>query len=283
MPSPIRLKAHAKINWALNVTGILPDGYHSLDMVVQRISLCDDISLEPADGLLLTIVNDDQVPMDESNLVIKAANALRAYTGATQGARIHLIKNIPSQAGLGGGSADAAAVLQGLNTLWQTGLPLEALSGLGLKLGADVPLCLRPGLMRASGKGEQITTYDCDAQHHLVLVQPDSGLSTVKIFQAYDRQTDSKAADVQKALAAVQHANLEEIAKHCHNQLEATATAFLPDIAKAKNDLYAFGAGYAQMSGSGSAVFGVFKSKEQAMAAQAALARRWPVCVYTTT
>lgn len=283
MSNRIHLKANGKINWALNITGILPDGYHSLNMVVQRISLADDVYLESADELILTVENAANIPVDENNLVMKAAKALQQHAGIQKGARIHLVKNIPSQAGLGGGSADAAAVLQGLNQLWQTGYSLEELTVLGLPLGADIPLCLRPGLMRAAGKGELITQYPCDLAHHLLIVQPQGGLSTAQVFKRYDKMPDIKSANLHMALQAIQAGDIAAMSKFCHNQLQTTANGLLPDIDAVIADLYAKGAGFAQMSGSGSAVFGVFSSEEQAMKAQQALEMRWPICLYTTT
>lgn len=179
--------ARAKINWSLNILGVRPNGYHELDMLMQQISLSDELVFEPADALSLTVGG---APGDESDLVLKAARALaelaRQRGMETSGARICLTKRIPSRAGLGGGSADCAETLKALNHLWNLNFPMETLLELGAKLGADVPFCLTGGLARVSGVGERIEPLRNPPHCALVLITPGGGLSTPEVFRAYD-------------------------------------------------------------------------------------------------
>lgn len=179
--------ARAKINWSLNILGVRPNGYHELDMLMQQISLSDELVFEPADALSLTVGG---APGDESDLVLKAARALaelaRQRGMETSGARICLTKRIPSRAGLGGGSADCAETLKALNRLWNLNFPMETLLELGAKLGADVPFCLTGGLARVSGVGERIDPLRNPPHCALVLITPGGGLSTPEVFRAYD-------------------------------------------------------------------------------------------------
>ena len=145
------IRANAKINWTLDTVGVRADGYHLLDMLMQSISLHDTLTLEPAEDVTFSADGATRVPQDEGNLALRAALALRRHAGTAQGAMIHLHKRIPSGAGLGGGSADAAAVLHGLNALWELNLPMETLRQIGLTLGADVPFCLMGGLAHVRG------------------------------------------------------------------------------------------------------------------------------------
>lgn len=179
--------ARAKINWSLNILGVRPNGYHELDMLMQQISLSDELVFEPADALSLTVGG---APGDENDLVLKAARALaelaRQRGMETFGARICLTKRIPSRAGLGGGSADCAETLKALNRLWNLNFPMETLLELGAKLGADVPFCLTGGLARVSGVGERIEPLRNPPHCALVLITPGGGLSTPEVFRAYD-------------------------------------------------------------------------------------------------
>lgn len=137
------INARAKINWTLDITGRREDGYHLMDMLMQPVTLCDTISLTEAETLTLTCGGTPRLTASEDNLALRAARALRLRTGCTRGAAIHVEKRIPVGAGMGGGSADAAAVLRGLNQLWALNLSQHELEEIGLTLGADVPFCLR--------------------------------------------------------------------------------------------------------------------------------------------
>ena len=180
----LKIQARAKINWTLDVVGTLPNGYHDLDMLMQSVTLCDQMTMEEAPQLSLYVRAQGRafVPADGNNLVLKAAAALQAATGCTRGARITLKKYIPVAAGMGGGSSDAAAALVGLNRLWGLGLSADRLEEIGLTVGADVPFCIRGGLQRAQGVGEKLTPLEMKKPLYLVAFQPCRGLSTKDVF-----------------------------------------------------------------------------------------------------
>lgn len=278
------IRANAKINWTLDTVGVRADGYHLLDMLMQSISLHDTLTIEPAAELTFSADGATRVPQDESNLALRAALTLRQHTGTARGAMIHLHKRIPSGAGLGGGSADAAAVLQGLNTLWNLNLPQETLLQIGLTLGADVPFCLTGGLAHVQGIGERIEQLPCVRVYHLVVIQPCRGLSTPQVFRALDgMDVSASRPDTAQALSALTGGSLTLLADSLGNTLQPVAVSMRPQIRQAGSCLREHGARAAQMTGSGSAVFGVFATAAAARTAYTALSRRYPHCYLTQT
>ena len=266
------IRANAKINWTLDTVGVRADGYHLLDMLMQSISLHDTLTLEPAQELTFSADGATRVPQDEGNLALRAALALRRHAGTAQGAMIHLHKRIPSGAGLGGGSADAAAV------------PMETLRQIGLTLGADVPFCLMGGLAHVRGIGEVIEPLPCPRIYHLVIIQPCRGLSTPQVFRALDGMDISASRpNTPQALSALTGGNLALLADSLGNTLQPVAISMRPQIRQAITTLREHGARAAQMTGSGSAVFGVFATAAAARTAFAALSRRYPHCYLTQT
>ena len=263
--------ACGKINWALNITGRRADGYHTLDMVMHRIALSDELTFEPADGLYLTV--DGVAPPDaEKNLVIRAAEALNRRAGTRFGARIALVKRIPARAGLGGGSADCAEALRGLNVLWKLGLSEGELAAIGLTLGADVPFCLAGGLARVTGIGEHIEPIPGAPAIPLVLVTPGGGLSTGAVFSEWDRGGFPNVTLDALALArAVVDRDLGAAGALCANALTAPALKLMPEIGDALRRMKALGAKAAFMTGSGSTVVGAFDGDEAARRAAEAL------------
>ena len=195
-------EAHAKINWSLNILGVREDGYHELDMLMQGVELCDELSFERARWLTLT-VDGQPLPVGERNLVVRAANALNDYMGQRNGARIRLTKRIPARAGLGGGSADCAAALLALNRLWNLRLPTPVLMEIGANLGADVPFCILGGLARVGGFGERLTPLPDAPSIPLAMVTPGDGLSTAAVFRAWDEERQPEAAKASSAILEV--------------------------------------------------------------------------------
>lgn len=277
------IRAHAKINWALNVLGTRPDGYHALDSVLSRVSLYDTLTFSPSEELSLSVEGGEGVPTDTRNLALRAAVLLRENSGSAAGVHIHLHKSIPAQAGLGGGSADAAAALLGLNQYWGLGLSIERLHYLAAHLGSDVPACLYPGLTRIGGRGEEVTPVGSMQTYNLLLLKPAVGLSTAEVFHRYDAAPDARQADIPALITALQGRDIEGMARHAHNQLQRTAESMLPEINEALADLLRHGAAFARMTGSGSAVFGVFSNTESALRAERELRKFWPTCMYMTT
>ncbi len=272
----MKLHANAKINWTLDITGQRPDGYHLMDMLMQPITLHDTITLDRAPTVTLTVSGTPLIPPDERHLAYRAAKALRQTMGYEAGAAIHVLKRIPAGAGLGGGSADAAAVLVGLNRLWRLGLDTQALEAIGLTLGADVPFCIRGGLARVRGIGEELLSFPEAPAWPLVVIQPCEGLSTGAVFKAYHAQTDIQRPDTDAAAQALRTGALSMLLPALGNVLESVSIQMRPEIGQALTALKTHGAAAAQMSGSGSAVFGLFASPEAAADAAARLQRRWP-------
>ena len=175
--------AFAKLNLALKITGRRTDGYHELDMVMQEISLCDEISIKKSAGLEV----ESNIPLPPENTLHTAARVFFAYTGIRGGADIRVQKNIPAQAGLGGGSSDGAAVLKALDSLYGTKLNAEELIGLGRRVGADVPFFIRGGCARAQGTGEILTPVANNLPLVFLLAKPAGGVNTKEAYAAYHR------------------------------------------------------------------------------------------------
>ena len=263
----LTLHAHAKINWSLSICGERPDGYHSLDMLMQSIELCDVLSFESARFLTLT-VDGQPLPTGNRNLVIRAASALNEALGQHNGARITLKKSIPTRAGLGGGSADCAATLIALNRLWNLRLPLRTLQQIGLKLGADVPFCLQQGLARAEGVGEILTPIDDAPRIPLVMLTPGGGLSTPAVFKAWSDGGDPMTQIDNLALAeALKAGDFTRAQALSHNDLEAPAVRLMPRIGELLERFRSLGADFVRMTGSGSTVFAAFADEEAARSA----------------
>lgn len=271
----MRVEARAKINWTLDITGQRADGYHLMDMLMQPVTLSDTVTLEVAEDIRLTTGGTPLIPADERNLAYRAAMALKAATGYAGGAAIHVEKRVPAGAGMGGGSADAAAVLMGLNRLWGLGLSQEALEEIGLTLGADVPFCLRGGLTRTTGIGEVMRALPCARDYELVVIQPCEGLSTGAVFRAYHEQARTDRPDTEAAARALAAGDTAGLARSLGNVLQSVSEAMRPAIGEAARALEACGAAKALMTGSGSAVFGVFADAARADAAHQRLCEQY--------
>jgi 4-diphosphocytidyl-2-C-methyl-D-erythritol kinase len=278
----LRLKARAKINWSLDILTKRDDGYHTMDMLMSSVELADELTFDEADVLTLTIVGNDALTSAD-NLVLKAAATLVRETGCAHGAAITLTKRVPVGAGMGGGSADAAAALLGLNCLWGTELSQERLLAIGLTLGADVPFTLTGGLARVGGIGEAITPLFPPPSWPLVIVQPCQALWTREVFAAYDVLPAIRHPSTGAAQAALLASDLPAFAVNAGNVLQQVVEGARPQIPEAVAALEACGATYASMTGSGSAVYGVFTRDTDAQAAYRLLHKRWRRCWLTRT
>lgn len=256
-------RAYAKLNLTLGVLYKRADGYHALDSIMQTIDLCDSITIERARDIVVTSTGM-LLPYD--NTIRRAAEQYRALTG--RGAHIRAVKRIPAEAGMGGGSADAAAVLNGLQQLYGE-VDEPTLIEIGTKIGADVPFCLRGGTQRAEGIGEVLTPVR-GMKLHFVVAKPAQGVSTRKLFSLLKLPREMPdTAGVLKALSA---GDLDALCPLLTNALEGPATELVPEIGQIKRRLVDAGAKAACMTGSGSAVFGVFSDKAAAEAALPLLA-----------
>lgn len=271
----MRVRACAKINWTLDIFGQREDGYHLMDMLMQPVTLADDIIITPAEEITLTTGGAPLLPADEKHLAYRAATALKQHTGYPGGAAIHVEKHIPVGAGMGGGSADAAGVLIGLNALWELHLTREELEAIGLTLGTDVPFCIRGGLTRTTGIGEVMENLPCGRNWPLVVIQPCEGLSTKEIFTAYHEGVVDTRPDNAAAARALAAGDGSALAAAMANVMQPISEARREGIAQAIATLREHGAFVAQMTGSGSAVFGVFADDATAQAACEILHARW--------
>ncbi|OPZ75311.1 MAG: 4-diphosphocytidyl-2-C-methyl-D-erythritol kinase [Firmicutes bacterium ADurb.Bin456] len=251
------IKARAKINLTLEVLGKRPDGYHEVAMVMQSIGLHDCLELTPVSGGITILVEGADLSAGEDNLVHRAASCIRTHCGVRTGIRIRLRKGIPVAAGLGGGSADAAATLAGLNKIWGLGLTQRELMLLGEQLGSDVPFCLMEGTALALGRGEKLVPLPPCPPLGLVLVKPSFGVSTAEVYRACSPGKQENKPDSGDMVEAIKKGSPGSIAECLYNALEPVTSALHPEIMVIKEKLLKAGALGALMSGSGPTVFGL--------------------------
>jgi len=273
----LKVTARAKINWSLDILGTLSGGYHQMDMLMGNVSLSDALYLAPSDTLRLTVRGNPEIAAAD-NIVLKAASALQAKTGCSEGAAITLVKRIPHGAGMGGGSADAAAALLGLNQLWNLGLSPDDLCQIAQTLGADVPFFLTGGFARIGGFGEVIQPLPPLPETPLVILQPCKPQFTKEVFTLYDQLVKVSHPDTDTALSALLRSDFAALQKTAGNVLRQALEPRAPQIAEAIAALDACGAVFATMTGSGSAVFGAFENADAAAAAHRTLRKRWKKC-----
>ena len=260
----ITVQAQAKINWALDILSRREDGYHEMDMLMQKIALSDEIRFETARWTTLT-VNGHLIANAGKNLIVRAANLLNEYMGEKRGVRITLSKRIPVRAGLGGGSADCTAALMALNDLWGFKLPAKTLKKLALSLGADVPYCMENDFCRVRGIGEDVQTLENAPKIPLVVACVSPGLSTQAVFSNFDEAGDSPLnVPMEKLCGRLTAGDFRAADEISGNALERAAIRLLPAVADTMERMRACGSLYTRMSGSGSAVFGVFETADKA-------------------
>ena len=261
MPLSLSVKSYAKINWTLDVLFKREDGYHELRTIYQTVSLHDTLAITETDGPIEIRCEDPQVPCDETNLVFKAAAALRETAGISKGARIRIEKRIPVAAGLGGGSSNAATTLLTLIKLWQIEIDDRALFQVAASLGSDVPFFLIGGTALGVGRGEEVYRIEQASCPHLLLVNPGFAVSTRDAYERLSQLTRSEAAlNIPFTLLAAK--GISGLPLVARNDLEEAVLAAHPEIAEVKRRLLSLGARHAQMSGSGATVFGVFDNSQ---------------------
>lgn len=281
----IRESAPAKINLTLDVLAKRPDGYHDLESIMQAVSLEDEILLEIGTGSSWELLCDqDNIPKDERNLAWKAARAFcDAASWDPNGLRITVVKRIPSEAGLGGGSADAAAVLRGLNRCIENPLSPEELASIGAKVGSDVPFCVVGGTAFCEGRGERLSPIEVAPKYAYVLCKPDLAFSTPKLFTKLDNSVITKRPDHEAMITALKSGDSTSVGELLCNVFEEAVLEEYPDIPKIKAMLTEYGAAGAQMTGSGSVVFGVFSAESDALSAREALKAVFPNTYFCKT
>ena len=268
------VQAHAKVNLALDVLGKRTDGYHEVLTVLQPLTLADTLRFAAGgDGFELTCSNPE-VPADESNLVQRAARLLQTAGAVRHGARIHIEKRIPVAAGLGGGSADAAAALTGLNRLWQVGLTLPQLTQLAEQVGSDVPFCLLNHTALGEGRGERLTLLPAAPALAVVVAVPKvawPGPKTATVYRALRFDDIRHRPDTAAMRAALAAADGAAVAAAMGNVLESVALAMHPVIGKLKRAMLGAGAQGACMTGAGPAVVALTADTAAAAAIAAAV------------
>lgn len=256
--------AYAKINLALDVTGVRENGYHDVRMIMQSVNLHDTLKLYKTENEGITLsVGTAPLPAGPGNLVYDAAALLFEKYSIQGGVRIELDKTIPMSAGLAGGSSDAAATLRGINRLFELGLSDDELRQLGVTLGADIPYCISGGTAIAEGIGEIITPIPAIPNCWLLLVKPPAGVSTGFVYKNLDMD-HLEHPDVDGMIEAIRRGSYVGMVSKLGNVLETVTLAHCPEIATIKSQMHSLGADGVMMSGSGPTVYGIFPTRDAA-------------------
>ena len=261
----ISLKALAKINLGLDVLGKREDGYHDVRMIMQTIHLYDRVEIKKTRSPHIHVeTNLYYLPVNEDNLVYRAAKLMKDEFQIKEGVRIVLQKFIPVAAGLAGGSSDAAAVLVGMNRIFNLGLKQNKLMELGLKIGADVPFCIMRGTALAEGIGEKLTPLPPMPKCQILIAKPPISVSTKMVYEKLDSCEIKEHPDIDGILDGLKNQDLEQVAASMGNVLEKVTVEAYPVIAQIKECMMEAGALGAMMSGSGPTVFGIFRDRRTA-------------------
>lgn len=264
----LELKAMGKINLGLDVLGRRANGYHDVRMVMQTVYLYDRITMTKTEEPGIKVESNlFFLPVDESNLAYKAAKILMEEFGIRQGIHIHLDKKIPVSAGMAGGSTDCAAVLFGMNRMFDLGLTQQELMDRGVTLGADVPYCIMRGTVLAEGIGEILTPLPSCPKCHVLLAKPPINVSTKTVYEKLDALSSVEHPDIDGMFHALEEQDIRRVAACMGNVLEQVTIPEYPVIQEIKDIMLESGAMNAMMSGSGPTVFGLYESRETAKAA----------------
>lgn len=298
-PKTVTEKAYAKINLALDITGRLPNGYHTVRMIMETISIHDDlrISLSDTPGIRLSCEMESEtlavaeLSCGEDNLIVRSARRLltaaadRGVISASlveqTGLDMHLTKRIPMAAGLAGGSTDAAAALRGINRLLDLRFSDDELCETGVKIGADVPYCIRGGSRLAEGIGEQLSVLPDIPDAHLLIAKPDIDVSTAYVYKRIDESTDIVHPDIDGMIMAMDHDDISGIASRLGNVLRDVTCEEHTIVPELENTMKESGALGALMSGSGPTVYGIFDDEQACLKALDHIRRLYPE-IYTS-
>ena len=255
-------KAYGKINLSLDVLGRRKDGYHDVSMVMQTVDIYDVITLSKLEGKDEIVLTTDVegLPTGEGNIVYKAIKLIKEEYGIDTGVSVHIEKHLPIAAGMGGGSADAAAALRGMNRLFGLGLKSE-------RLGADVPFLIKGGISLAEGIGEKLTALPAFPECSLIIVKPNVSVSTKEVYEAFDSLTEVVHPNIKKLTDSLGKEDLGYIVKLLGNVLEDVTIKKHGIIDEIKRSLLENGAVFSMMTGSGPTVFGIFEDEEKAVMA----------------
>jgi 4-diphosphocytidyl-2-C-methyl-D-erythritol kinase len=270
--------APAKINLALDVLYRRSDGYHEVDMIMQSITLADELEFAPHDQIELTC-DHPGLPVGEQNLVWQAVRLIQTELGINTGVKIAIHKKIPVAAGLAGGSSDAAATLIGLNRLWKLDLTQGQLIQLGVKLGADVPFCILQGTARARGIGEKLTKIASCLRSKLLLVTPNIGVATPDVYRQLKVDQIKQHPQVDRLITALHSGNGEQLYTMWGNVLETVVLPRYREVQQLKGIFTDCGLKACLMSGSGPSVFGLNPTAEQVSLVERFLPPEWFRCI----
>ena len=273
----IKETAYAKINIGLDIVGRRTDGYHNIDTIMQAVSLSDELYLKKAPGITIEC-SDTTIPVNKSNTIYIASIAFFNKANIDylkNGVSVKLVKHIPSQAGLGGVSSDAAAVLRALNKLYCTNFSTSILRKLALEVGSDVPFCIEGGTQRANGQGEILAVLPDFNEINIVIIMPNDTVETAFAYTQYTKTECPVHPDMLTIEKAILKKDLNELAGCIGNTFESLIFPLKPVIEKAKHDILETDAIMASMTGSGAAVFGVYASKKTAQLAYIKLNKKY--------
>ncbi len=272
----LALEAPAKINLWLRVVGKRADGYHEVETTLHALAMHDDVVVDPGGkGIQLSVISEVQtgldVPVGDDNLVVRAARCFSRATGIDAGCRIHVTKRVPAGGGLGGGSSDAATTLLLLNSLTDHPLDRANLFRCASELGSDVPFFIDAGTQTGSGRGDQLVPHPKPPHLHLLLLLPHLGTSTAAVYEAFDKNPESRLTP-QKAAASITHDKAlapEEVAmpRGFRNDLESSAVRLYPELGEIRDRVVRSGCGTPHLSGSGSTLFLAFSTADECASA----------------
>ena len=269
------IDAHGKINLALDVLYPREDGYHEINTIMQQINLKDTITLRNIEGDRAIIEsNSKEIPLDETNLAYKAWEKIVEKTNFNRGIHIAIDKNIPVAAGLAGGSTNAAAVLKGLNILWNLNLSQERLMEIGAEIGADVPFCILGGTAHARGIGEKLKKIKSFSNKLILLANIGKPVSSAYVYNKLDLVNRSKRIDIDKIEEYIEEDDVKKVAENMENIMEEVVIKEYPIIAQIKEDMIEYGALGSIMSGSGPTVFGIFDDEEKLLSCKEFLEKK---------
>ncbi|MBQ9199797.1 MAG: 4-(cytidine 5'-diphospho)-2-C-methyl-D-erythritol kinase [Lachnospiraceae bacterium] len=270
-------KAYAKVNLALDVLGKREDGYHEVKMIMQNISLCDELifTVEKSDKLNISLTsNKDNIPLDENNLVHKAVASMCERYDIHEDICVHIEKNIPVEAGMAGGSTDCATAIHAMNELFSLKLSLEEMMKIGVKLGADVPYCIMAHTALSEGIGEKLAPVTPLRDCFVLVAKPKVSVSTGMVYKSLRCDELKSHPDVDGMIEALAKNDLEGVSSRLENVLETVTIGLYPIIEKIKDIMKERGALNAVMSGSGPTVFGIYRDREQAESARSYIIER---------
>lgn len=275
-------RAFAKLNLSLDVAGKLPDGYHEMRMVMQSVDLCDEVSITVTESPGIRVCSNlHYLPNDERNIAWKAAQLFFSAAASDAGADIVLKKRIPVCAGMGGGSSDGAAVLRGLNRLFGAPFSGDALEELSRRLGSDVAFCVRGGTQLATGKGDILQPLSPLPDCSILICKPTFSISTPALFERIDQRRSTIHPDTDGILTAIAAGDLLGVSRRMYNVFEDVLPRKFAAISDIKSRMLDLGADGTVMTGTGSAVFGLFTDAAAAEAAHAAMAPKFRDCFLT--